>query len=157
MWKMNSMFHGAAAKVVRIGIGMFAVVGLLSAVHWAYWYWEQPHVLAGPHSFRIVDVYESVNQDGRKTRLYLDGYSSRAELRFEGEGLIHQASDRPYFQASVPLPGFVVAGKGKILFGSAVLTVDDGTVSINGQQLCPAEVTVTPRGVFRDGPIRVVR
>ena len=134
---------------------LFAVVGVVVTCRWMIWRVSLPHSFA-PDRFLIVDIYDLSNAAVPEVRVYLDG-ASPADVRFEGDKLTHHFEGRPHPQAGILLPGCVVSGKGRIVFGSAVLSIDGRDVFLNGRQLSPREVIVSRSGSSREGTLKIAR
>ena len=147
----------ASSSVKRIGFAItmfFAVVGVVATYNWAREYRARPHHFAKPYSFLILDI-ENPNDPHASTRIYLDSPSSSNDVRFEGSKLNHLYSGRPHAQAQVPLPGYVLSGEGRVIFGSAVLDIKDGEVQLNGLDLCRREIVLSRSGESWQGMLRI--
>jgi hypothetical protein len=144
---------GRAGRLVII---VFALIGAFASFQWAAERARAPRHFAKPSSFLILDI-ESSRGPESTTRIYLDSPTAANDLRFEGEKLSFKAEPRPHFQSSVPLPGYVVSGEGRIVFGAATINVKDGVVQLNGLDLCQREMVVSPSGESWQGPLRIAR
>jgi hypothetical protein len=133
---------------------LFAIIGICAVFEWTWEYATRPHAFAKPYSFLILDIENSRNPQ-QTTRIYLDSPSSAKDVRFEGAKLSYQAVGRPHPQAAVLLPGYVVGGEGRVVFGSAVLDVKDGEVRLNGLDLCRREIIVSRNGESSQGMLRI--
>jgi hypothetical protein len=140
-----------AVKVVTV---LFALVGIYATYKWGRDYSARPHHFAEPYSFLILDI-ENPKDPHATTRIYLDSPSSPKDVRFEGEKLTYRAVGLAHPQAAVPLPGYIVSGEGRIVFGSALLELKDGAVQLNGLDLCRREIVVSRSGESWQGMLRI--
>lgn len=155
--KSNEDMKRILSLVFRVVVIIFAAVGIVAICYGIYWFRERPQVIAAPNSFFIIDVLGSGSCNGHATRYYLDAPSSAKDIHTEGEELHYSLSMRTHFQSAAPLPGAIVSGSGKITFGTSVLTIENGLVKTDGHTVCSSELTLTRKGIYRDGPIRISR
>jgi len=141
-------------RVAGVLTVVFALVGVYATYWWGRDYAARPHHFAKPYSFLILDI-ENPKDPQATTRIYLDSPSSPKDVRFEGERLIYRAVGRPHPQADVPLPGFILSGEGRVVFGLAVLELKDGDVQVNGLDLCRREIVVSRSGESWQGMLRI--
>ena len=154
---MNNKIRQVCRNFVRVCVYLFAFVGIVATAYSGYWYRQRPANFAAPNSFLILDIYRVNDREGPRTRIYLDSATSPSDLSFEGPKLTHELEGALHPQATVPLAGIAVGGSGKVVFGEAKISVDDGRIDINGDPVCPSEVTVTRFGTFRNGLIKIAR
>jgi len=132
--RMHAMKRlGTAA--IKVALVVFLAIGIavFAACTWAGF--QRPSAFAKPNTFMIIETYSSSNMKRPIAKIYLEAPSSPADLRFEGTSLRYQFTGVSHEQASLPLKGVVVSGSGTIVFGTAKITVNEGTVAINGRQL----------------------
>jgi len=141
-------------RVVSVITVLLALVGVYASYRWGREYAARPHHFAKPYSFLILDI-ENPKDPQATTRIYLDSPSSPNDVRFEGERLLYHAVGRPHPQAGVPLPGYIISGEGRVIFGSAVLDLKDGEVQLNGLDLCRREIVVSRSGEVWQGMLRI--
>jgi len=132
----------------------FALVGVYASYTWARDYVARPHHFAKPYSFLILDI-ENPRDPQAPTRIYLDSTSSSKDVQFEGTNLKYRFVERPHPQAAVPLPGFVLSGEGRVVFGSAILDIRNGEVQLNGLDLCRREIVLSRSGESWQGMLRI--
>ena len=146
----------SAKRAIQSLTILFAIVGLYATCDWTRNVLARPHHFAKPFSFVILDI-ENPKNPGSATRIYLDPPSSLSDVRFEGSGLHYRRADLPHSQSSVPFPGYIISGEGRIVFGLAVLEIKDGEVRLNGLDLCRRELIISRSGESWQGMLRIAR
>ncbi len=141
-------------RIAQIVLILFALIGVYSVGSHVIGYYRLPKTFTTPKRFLIVEIHSS--QD-RPVRLYFEGASGPDDLQFEGPKLNHSPAPMVHFQSAAPLSGYTVSGTGQIRFGSAMIDIQDGAISINGTTLRPSEFTVGLNGYFREGDVRIAR
>ncbi|HEY6388299.1 MAG TPA: hypothetical protein VIX91_21670, partial [Candidatus Acidoferrum sp.] len=140
-----------AALTVTIS---FALVGVYATYVWTRDYATRPRHFAKPFSFLILEI-ENPRDPNAPTRIYFDSPSSSKDIRFEGSKLTYRSVGLSHPQAAVLLPGYILSGEGRVVFGKAILDIKDGEVQLNGLDLCRRELVVSRSGESWQGMLRI--
>ena len=133
---------------------LFAVIGAYATFAWIRDYTKRPHHFAKPFSFVILEI-ENPRVPNAPIRIYLDSPSASKDIRFEGSRLTYRSVGLSHPQAAIPLPGYILGGEGRVVFGKAILDIKDGEVQLNGLDLCRRELVVSRSGESWQGMLRI--
>jgi hypothetical protein len=136
---------------------VFASIGVVSSVRFAYIAWTWPRTFAPPFGFLMMEIRTAGDSAPRRSTIYLAGSTDARDVRFEGQHLTWRKAKIANRQSIVPFDGFVVEGTGRVVFGKSTITIEDDRIVINGEIVQPRDFTVTLDGRARDGAISIAR
>lgn len=139
-----------------IVISAFAALGFGYSLLALYHYVRVPSAFSKPHAFLILEIHHTGDLKPF-AKIYLDSPNPQ-DVQFEGPKLSYQQAGIAHRQSAVPLPGFIVSGSGRVIYGKSVIDIgENGDIIINGDWVNASDFTVGKNGTHRNGEILIAR